>query len=365
VSGALETQDQATAPVAATIPTEPAAAPGAVRISVVVPMYEEERNVDALMTRLTAVCATLSDPWEIVCVNDGSRDRTAELVRAWQLRWPQVVLVDFSRNFGQHAAVTAGFAYARGEWIVTLDADLQNPPEEVPHIVAELAKGHDLVNTVRQQRQDTWFRRWASGVTNRAVRSMSGIRLSDFGCMLRGYSREVAHAIVEAREYKTFIPALATFFARYPTEIPVAHAPRAAGESKYPFFKLLSLQLDLVTSFSVYPLRLLFRVGMTFAASGIGLGILIIIMRLIRGDSWANQGTLTLLGALFIFCGVQFLAFGLLGEYIGRIFQQVRLREHYLVRSVERPGATESAASALRSITSRHRRVASGPPGEC
>jgi len=329
MSGDAQASDSATAVA------DPAAT--AIRVSVVVPMYEEERNVDALMTRLTAVCATLSESWEIVCINDGSRDRTAELVRAWQARCPQVVLVDFSRNFGQHAAVTAGFAYARGEWIVTLDADLQNPPEEVPRIVAELAKGHDLVNTVRQDRQDTWFRRWASGVTNRAVRSMSGIRLSDFGCMLRGYSREVAHAIVE---------------------VPVAHAPRAAGESKYPFFKLLSLQLDLVTSFSVYPLRLLFRVGMVFAASGIGLGILIILMRLIRGDSWANQGTLTLLGALFIFCGVQFLAFGLLGEYIGRIFQQVRLREHYLVRSVERPGATESAASALRSITSRHRRAA-------
>jgi undecaprenyl-phosphate 4-deoxy-4-formamido-L-arabinose transferase len=339
----------------------------AIRLSVVVPMFDEERNIDSLLTRLLATCEALPYSWEVVCVNDGSRDRTAAVVRTWQERHPQVVLVDFSRNFGQHAAVTAGFAYARGDWIVTLDADLQNPPEEVPKIAEQLAAGHDLVNTVRMDRQDTFFRRWASGVTNRAVRRMSGIKLSDFGCMLRGYSREVAMAIVEAREYKTFIPALATFFARYPTEVKVAHAPRAAGESKYPFFKLLSLQLDLVTSFSVYPLRLLFRVGMFFAASGIGLGILIFILRLVRGVAWANQGTLTLLGALFIFCGVQFLAFGLLGEYIGRIFQQVRLREHYLVRSVERPGAPESAQSPLTSITARSRRQdrrAQSPAGE-
>lgn len=319
-----------------TAPPELRHAHAQVHLSVVVPMFNEEANVEPLLLRLTAVLSTLPYGWEIVCVNDGSRDRTAQLVRSWQPRWPQVVLVDFARNFGQHAAVTAGFAHALGDWIVTLDADLQNPPEEVPRLAAELAAGHDLINTHRIDRQDSWFRRWASGITNRAVRRMSGIKLSDFGCMLRGYSREVAQAIVEAREYKTFIPALAMFFARDPVEISVAHAPRAAGSSKYPFFKLLSLQLDLITSFSVYPLRLLFRVGMIFAAAGIGLGAVILILRLVLGVEWANQGTLTLLGALFIFCGAQFFAFGLLGEYIGRIFQQVRLREHYLVRSVER-----------------------------
>jgi undecaprenyl-phosphate 4-deoxy-4-formamido-L-arabinose transferase len=310
---------------------------GAIQLSVVVPMFNESANIEPLLSRLTSVLGGQGYAWEVVCVNDGSRDDTASAVRGWQERVPGIVLVDFARNFGQHAAVTAGFAHARGDWIITLDADLQNPPEEIPNLVAWLAKGHDLVNTVRQERRDTWFRRSASRLTNSAVRRMSGIRLNDFGCMLRGYSREVAQAVVEAREYKTFIPALATFFARNPVEIPVAHAPRAAGESKYPFMKLLSLQLDLITSFSVYPLRLLFRVGMVMAAAGISLGAMILILRVILGVAWANQGTLTLLGALFIFCGAQFLAFGLLGEYIGRIFQQVRLREHYLVRSVERP----------------------------
>jgi undecaprenyl-phosphate 4-deoxy-4-formamido-L-arabinose transferase len=316
-----------------------------VRLSVVVPMYNEEANVGPLLGRLTAVLATLPYAWEILCVNDGSRDGTAAAVRGWQARCPQLVLVDFARNFGQHAAVTAGFAHARGAWIITIDADLQNPPEEVLKLAEELARGHDLVNTVRRDRQDTLFRRWASRLTNQAVRKMSGIQLSDFGCMLRGYSREVATAIVEAREYKTFIPALATFFARSPVEIAVAHAPRAAGESKYPLLKLLSLQADLIASFSVYPLRLLFRIGMCFAVAGIGLGVLILVLRVALGVRWANEGTLTLLGALFIFSGAQFLAFGLMGEYIGRIYQQVRLREHYLVRAVERAGADAPAQS--------------------
>ena len=310
-------------------------------LSIVIPMYHEERNVPTLMERLLKVLRAMDCAWEVVCVNDGSKDRTAELVRAAQRDEPRIVLVDFARNFGQHAAVTAGFAHARGAFIITLDADLQNPPEEIPNLFAQWRLGHDLVNTIRRDRQDTWFRKTASKITNQMVRKMSGIKLSDFGCMLRGYSAEVAGQVVRCREYKTFIPALATFFARNPVEIHVGHADRAEGESKYPFHKLLSLQLDLITSFSVYPLRLLFGLGMGIAALGLVLGLILIIGRVIGGDSWSNNGTLTVLGFLLIICGAQFLAFGLLGEYIGRIFQQVRLREPWVVRAVERPGEAD------------------------
>jgi undecaprenyl-phosphate 4-deoxy-4-formamido-L-arabinose transferase len=272
----------------------------------------------------------------VVCVDDGSKDRTAELVRAVQAEHPEIVLVRFARNFGQHAAVTAGMATARGEWIITLDADLQNPPEEIPNLVQQFEAGYDLINTVRLGRQDTWFRKRASKLTNQVVRKISGIRLTDFGCMLRGYSREVAQGIVNCREYRTFIPALATLFARRPTEIGVAHEARAAGESKYSLFKLFSLQLDLITSFSVYPLRALFFVGTILAILGALLGMTILVLRLYFDAHWANDGTLTVLGVLLIFTGLQFFAFGLLGEYIGRIFQQVRSREHYVIQEIER-----------------------------
>ena len=235
-------------------------------------------------------------------------------------------------------AILAGFQATRGEITVTLDADLQNPPEEIPNLVKQFEAGFDLINTIRLDRQDTWFRKRASKLTNQLVRTISGIKLSDFGCMLRGYSREIAQGVVACREYKTFIPALASLYARNPTEIGVTHAERAQGASNYSFLKLLSLQLDLITSFSVYPLRLLFSVGVLLAVSGIALGTLLLVMRFIYGAAWAADGTLTVLGILMIFTGSQFFAFGLLGEYIGRIFQQVRLREPFIVQSVERAG---------------------------
>lgn len=308
------------------------------QLSIVIPMYNEERNIPALFERLLKVCAALPFAWEVVCVDDGSKDGTAKTVRSYQPEHPQVVLVRFARNFGQHAAVTAGFANARGEWIITLDADLQNPPEEIPNLVKQFEAGFDLINTIRLDRQDTWFRKRASKLTNQLVRTISGIRLSDFGCMLRGYSREIAQGVVACREYKTFIPALASLYARNPVEIGVTHAERAQGVSNYSFLKLLSLQLDLITSFSVYPLRLLFSVGVILALSGIALGTLLLVMRFIYGAAWAADGTLTVLGILMIFTGSQFFAFGLLGEYIGRIFQQVRLREPFIIQSVERIG---------------------------
>ena len=309
-----------------------------IKLSVVIPMYNEEGNIPALMQRLLAVCRTLSVTWEVVCVNDGSKDRTADLIRAWQKDAPQVVLVDFVRNFGQHAAVTAGFAHSRGKWIITLDADLQNPPEEIPNLLKCFEQGHDLINTVRRDRQDTWFRKTGSKLTNQLVRKLSGIRLNDFGCMLRGYSAEVAQQVVKCRENRTFIPALATLFAARPIEIQVGHAGRAVGESKYPLSKLLQLQLDLITNFSVQPLRLLFLAGMGFAVLGFVLGFILLIGRLFIGAEWAANGVLTILGFLLIFLGAQFFALGLVGEYVGRVLQQVRLREPFVVGTVERPG---------------------------
>ncbi len=309
-----------------------------IALSVVIPMYNEAGNIPALMQWLLATCKTLAVTWEIVCVNDGSSDQTPQMVRSYQSQHPEVVLVDFVRNFGQHAAVTAGFAHARGGWIITLDADLQNPPEEIPNLLRCFQEGHDLINTVRRDRQDTWFRKSASKITNRVVRKLSGIRLNDFGCMLRGYSAEVAHQVVRCRENRTFIPALATLFAARPIEIEVGHAERAVGESKYPLSKLLQLQLDLITNFSVQPLRLLFLAGMGFFFVGTLLGTVLLIGRIFNDAAWAANGVLTILGFLLIFLGAQFFALGLVGEYVGRVLQQVRLREPWVVATVERPG---------------------------
>jgi undecaprenyl-phosphate 4-deoxy-4-formamido-L-arabinose transferase len=317
-----------------------------IALSIVIPMYNEEGNIPNLMARLLATCRQLPVSWEIVCVNDGSKDATPRMIRTWQQETPQIVLVDFVRNFGQHAAVTAGFAHSRGKWIITLDADLQNPPEEIPNLLKCFQDGFDLINTVRRDRQDTWFRKTASKITNKLVRKLSGIRLNDFGCMLRGYSREVALQVVKCRERRTFIPALASLFAARPVEIQVGHAERAAGESKYPLSQLLSLQLDLITNFSVQPLRLLFIGGIFFALMGIALGMILLIGRFFIGAEWAANGVLTILGFLLIFLGAQFFALGLVGEYVGRILLQVRLREPWVVNSVERAGEADEHPGA-------------------
>jgi len=310
-----------------------------IRISVVIPMLNESGNLRRLFDRLFPVLDGLGESFEVVAIDDGSTDDTLALLRAEQGRRPELRVLSFARNFGQHAAVMAGFEASRGEWVITIDADLQNPPEEIPKLVAAFREGHDLVNTCREGRQDTFFRRIASRITNGLVRRFSGIRLRDFGCMLRGYHRDVVAPMVRRQEYRTFIPALAMLHASSPVEVPVAHAAREHGASKYSLWKLFSLQLDLVTSFSIAPLRALFVLGWLIAALGVGFGVLLMILRFVFGAEWAAQGVFTLFSILFFFIGAQFLAFGLLGEYIGRVYQEVRERPTYLLRKGDDPRA--------------------------
>ncbi len=309
-------------------------------LSVVIPMYNEEDNIPPLFDRLFPVLQGLHMPFEVVCINDGSTDKTLEILEKELEKRPGLVVVNLARNFGQHAAVMAGFSKAKGDWIITMDADLQNPPEEIPKLVEQFEKGHDLIGTIRDGRQDSRFRKIASRITNRIVAKISGISLHDFGCMLRGYSREVVKGILENPEYRTFIPALATFFARNPIEIHVRHEERAAGSSKYSLLKLFGLQLDLMTGFSMWPLRILFFVGSFMAVCGMFAAAVIIGFRLYYGPGWAAEGVFTLFAALFFLVGCQFFALGLLGEYIGRIFQAVRKRPTFIlgwVRSSKEP----------------------------
>jgi undecaprenyl-phosphate 4-deoxy-4-formamido-L-arabinose transferase len=306
------------------------------KVSIVIPFYNEEANISALLKRLFDALQAIPEQWEVVCVNDGSKDATLKLLLEERGRRKGMVVTDLARNFGQHAAVMAGFRVSRGQWIITLDADLQNPPEEIPKLLDAFRKGHDLVGTIRQGRKDTLFRKFASRITNRLITRMSGISLQDFGCMLRGYSREVVDGILGNPEYRTFIPALATFFARNPVEIPVRHEERSGGSSKYSFLKLLSLQLDLMLGFSMWPLRILFFAGTVIAMLGLILGVVILVMRLYFGTGWAAEGVFTLFAVLFFIVGGQFFALGLIGDYIGRIFQAVRGRPSYVLREIYR-----------------------------
>jgi undecaprenyl-phosphate 4-deoxy-4-formamido-L-arabinose transferase len=298
-------------------------------------MLNESESIRALFDRLFPVLEGLGESFEVVAIDDGSTDPTLELLEAEREVRPELRVLSFARNFGQHAAVIAGFETSRGEWVITLDADLQNPPEEIPKLVDAFRQGHDLVNTWREGRQDTFFRRIASRITNALVRRFSGIGLRDFGCMLRGYHRHIVQRMVHRKEFRTFIPALAMLYARSPVEVPVAHSAREQGSSNYSLFRLFSLQLDLMTSFSTTPLRLLFTLGWLIAFLGLGFAALLILLRILQGPEWAAQGVFTLFAILFFFVGAQFLAFGLLGEYIGRIYQEVRERPTYVLRETD------------------------------
>ena len=319
-------------------------------LSIVIPVFNEAENLDKLLRRCLTTCRNLERPFEIILVDDGSKDGSAQkITAAAQANDGLVVGVLLNRNYGQHAAVMAGFAEARGETIVTLDADLQNPPEEIPKLVQKIDEGYDVVGSVRASRQDNLFRRIASRIVNKAAQKATGVVMHDYGCMLRAYRKSIVKAMLQCHERSTFIPVLANGFASKTTEIEVQHAVRSDGNSKYSLWRLINLQFDLLTSMTTFPLRLLSVLGTVISVTGIGFGVFLLVMRFIYGAEWAAQGVFTLFAILFVFIGAQFVGMGLLGEYIGRIYHDVRARPRYFVQEVV--GRDLTAAKTIRNET--------------
>jgi undecaprenyl-phosphate 4-deoxy-4-formamido-L-arabinose transferase len=303
------------------------------KISIVIPVYNEDKVLEALFSRLIPVMDRLNRDYELIMVDDGSTDNSLEILL--QQVSDRIKVVEMTRNYGQHAAIFAGFEASSGEIVITLDADLQNPPEEIPRIIEVMESGcYEVVGTVRKGRKDSVFRKIPSKVINGITRRIIGIQLRDWGCMLRGYRRHVVDNMLKSKEHSTFIPALAISFAKDITEIEVAHEERYSGDSKYSLAKLITLQFDLITSFTDFPLKLLFYSGILLAFFGISFGIVLAIARLVFGALWAAEGVFTLFAVLFVFIGAQFLAFGIMGEYIGRIYREVKKRPPYTVRQV-------------------------------
>jgi len=308
-------------------------APVTPELSIIIPVYNEEQALPGLFARLYAALDALHTSYEVVFVNDGSRDASAELLAAQFRQRPDVTrVVLFNGNYGQHMAILAGFQRARGEIIVTLDADLQNPPEEIGKLVGLVRAGHDYVGSIRRVRQDSAWRTLASKAMNRMRERITSIRITDQGNMLRAYGRNVIDLVNQCEEVNTFVPALAYIFARNPAEVEVEHEERAAGASKYSFYSLIRLNFDLVTGFSLVPLQMFSMLGMALSgASGI-LVLVLLARRLLLGAE--AEGTFTLFALLFFMMGVTLFGIGLLGEYIGRIYQQVRARPRYVVQTI-------------------------------
>ena len=303
------------------------------RLSVVIPVYNEEQVLPTLFARLYPALDALKLSYECVFVNDGSKDRSVALLRQQFQRRPQHTrVVLFHANFGQHSAVMAGLSYARGDYVVTLDADLQNPPEEVGKLVEMLEKGYDYVGTVREQRQDYLWRRLLSKGMNELRERITPVRITDQGCMMRGYARSVVTALNQTREINTFIPALASLYAMNPIEVSISHEERYAGQSKYSLYSLIRLNFDLITGFSVVPLQLFSMIGMAVSTLSAILVIYLFVRRIVVGPE--AEGVFTLFGVVFFFIGLALFGIGLLGEYVGRIYAQVRERPRYLVEAV-------------------------------
>src|ERR1700674_5222422 len=318
---------------------------GTPKLSIVIPVYNEEAVLPSLFARLYPTLDALGIAYEIVFVNDGSKDRSVALLRQqFSLRPQHTRGVLFHANFGQHSAVMAGLAYARGEYVVTLDADLQNPPEEIGKLVGMLDQGYAYVGTIRQQRQDSFWRRWFSKRINQLRELITPVRITDQGCMMRGYARSVVAALNQTREVNTFIPALASLFAMRPIEVPIAHEERFAGKSKYSMYSLIRLNFDLITGFSVVPLQLFSMVGMAVSILSALLVVYLFIRRLIVGPE--AEGLFTLFGVVFFLIGLALFGIGLLGEYVGRIYAQVRERPRYIVQAVLEQDAEEPEAIA-------------------
>jgi undecaprenyl-phosphate 4-deoxy-4-formamido-L-arabinose transferase len=302
-------------------------------VSVVIPVYNEEAVLPALFARVYPALDALGASYEIIFVNDGSRDASSALLREQFARRPDVTrVILLNGNFGQHLAIMAGFEASRGGRVVTLDADLQNPPEEIGKLLAKMDEGHDYVGAVRRERQDTAFRRSASRLMNAVRERITRIRMTDQGCMLRAYSRPIVDAINACREVNTFIPALAYTFAERPTEIEVSHEERAAGQSKYSLYNLIRLNFDLVTGFSVMPLQLFSLTGICISLLSVVFVLLLAVRRLLVGPE--AEGVFTLFGIAFFLIGITLFGIGLLGEYVGRIYEQVRHRPRYLVQAI-------------------------------
>ncbi len=305
-----------------------------VRLAVVIPVYNEEANLPLLMQRLLPVMQGLGKSFEIILIDDGSRDNSLEILKGFT-RNSEVKIVELTRNYGQHAAIMAGFSITKADIVITIDADLQNPPEEITNLVRVMEEGnYDVVGTIRKGRKDSFLRILPSKIVNMVARKITGVSMRDWGCMLRAYKLSVVQRMIQCHEHATFIPALATVFAKHVTEIEVAHEERHGGKSNYPLRKLINLQFDLVASFSDLPMKLIMYGGILMSLLGVCFGTFLAIARLAYGARWAAEGIFTLFAVLFVFVGLQFFALGVIGEYIGRIYREVRKRPEYVIEKV-------------------------------
>jgi len=295
--------------------------------SVVVPVYNEEGNVEALASRVVAAMEKVGEPFELLFVDDGSRDRTPELLSKLAARDPRIRVVRFTRNYGQEAAVEALYLNARGRWLIQMDGDLQHPPEEIPALIAKKEEGYDVVYAVREGRRDALLRVAASYTMQWSMRSLMEIELPEDVSTFRLMSAPIARLVAALPERRKFFSALLVWSGARIGTVRVRHEARHAGATHYNFTKLLNHTFDLIVGFSSKPLRYIGTLGFVFAVAGLGLGGWVIARKLLW--NYGIMGWPSLFASVVILGGVQLIATSVIGEYIARIYVQAQARPLY------------------------------------
>ncbi|MFN3978831.1 MAG: glycosyltransferase family 2 protein [Caldilinea sp.] len=309
------------------------------RISIVIPLYNEEDSIPHLAEALDAAIANCGEPTEVIIVDDGSRDRSFTLLREIAERDPRFTIVRFRRNFGQTAAFAAGFAQARGEVVITMDADLQNDPMDIPLLMAKIDEGYDIVSGWRKNRQDRWLdRKLPSMLANRLISNVTDVRLHDYGCSLKAYRTDVLRHVRLYGELHRFIPALASQVGATVTEVPVNHRARKYGSSKYGISRTIRVMLDLINvwflgAYSTRPIHVFGTLGLGSMALGVLTGLYLTALKIFWGASIGNR-PLLLLAVLLVVIGVQLVTMGLLAEMITRTYYESQNKPIYVVREI-------------------------------
>ena len=310
------------------------------KFSIVAPAYNEEQTLPEFYRRVREVMDGLGEPWELILVNDGSTDRTGAVMRELHEKDPRVCIIDFARNFGHQIAITAGMDHARGEAVITIDCDLQDPPEVIPDLIARWREGYHVVYGVRAEREgETWFKLFTARLFYRLISALTDVKIPMEAGDFRLLDRQVIEDLRQMREHRRFIRAMTSWVGYRQIGVPYIRHPRFAGETKYPFRKMFRLALDAITGFSDVPLRLAWICGFVLMGIGLLLGLILLAIRLAGHAPLAGQGLM--LTVALLLSGTQLIFLGILGEYLARIYDEVRNRPLYTIR--ERIGFDEEA----------------------
>ena len=325
-----------------------------IRISIVVPLYNEAASLTALYVRLTQVMGTLEGRYEIIFVDDGSRDATPQLLREIYESDSRVKAITLRRNFGQTAALKAGFDAARGDIVISMDGDLQHEPEQIPAFVVKLEEGYDIVSGWRAERQDNWFsRRLPSRIANWAISKLARVPLHDFGTTFKAYRREIIQSIQLYGDLHRFIPALAAGAGARIVEIPITNPPRENGKSNYGISRVFRVFFDLLSTkflldYSTRPLHFFGFFGLLAAGTGTLMASVLLLKKLVLHQAIMLQnGPLLFASTIFILAGIQIVGLGLVSELLARTYYESQGKPIYVMRSIQSQDLEDEVGAGL------------------